>query len=104
MPLQTLAKDSTQDPTKEQTTYILQDPPYVQLWEEIKRFAFLIFLYNYPLPIYDKLGANIDTIYLLCCKLGIKVENGILKEKRNMRSSISCMRIRFRSMVLTISL
>ncbi|KAJ8436288.1 hypothetical protein Cgig2_023339 [Carnegiea gigantea] len=31
MPLYTLAKDSTQDPTKEQTTEISQDPPYAQL-------------------------------------------------------------------------
>lgn len=38
MPLYTLAKDSTQDPTKEQTIEILQDPPYMQLWEKIKKY------------------------------------------------------------------
>ncbi|KAJ8438357.1 hypothetical protein Cgig2_015284 [Carnegiea gigantea] len=37
MPLYNLAKDSTQGPTREQTTKIPQRPPYVQLWEKTKK-------------------------------------------------------------------
>jgi len=51
-----------------------------------------------------KLGTNMHTMYFLYCKLGIKMGPGILEEKPNRRNLKICMRIRYRSMVLIISL